>query len=71
MKDDRGDLDLTKQIEQLQARVKDLEEINQSHKQLNGELRRDNGILADEVATLQNRLNQMDPLGKLRKKGLM
>ena len=71
MKDDRGDLDLTKQIEQLQARVKDLEEINQSHQQLNGELRRDNGILADEVATLQNRLNQMDPLGKLRKKGLM
>ena len=71
MKDDRGDLDLTKQIEQLQARVKDLEEINQSHKQLNGELRRDNGILADEVATLQNRLNQMDPLGMLRKKGLM
>jgi|AP95_1055475.scaffolds.fasta_scaffold191793_2 peptidoglycan hydrolase CwlO-like protein len=71
MKDDRGDLDLTNQIEQLQARVKDLEEINQSHKQLNGELRRDNGILADEVATLQNRLNQMDPLGKLRKKGLM
>ena len=71
MKDDRGDLDLTKQIEQLQARVKDLEEINQSHKQLNGELRRDNGILAEEVATLQNRLNQMDPLGKLRKKGLM
>ena len=71
MKDDRGDLDLTKQIEQLQVRVKDLEEINQSHKQLNGELRRDNGILADEVATLQNRLNQMDPLGKLRKKGLM
>ena len=71
MKDDRGDLDLTNQIEQLQVRVKDLEEINQSHKQLNGELRRDNGILADEVATLQNRLNQMDPLGKLRKKGLM
>ena len=71
MKDDREDLDLANQIEQLQARVKDLEEINQSHKQLNGELRRDNGILADEVATLQNRLNQMDPLGKLRKKGLM
>ena len=71
MKDDRGDLDLTNQIEQLQVRVKDLEAINQSHKQLNGELRRDNGILADEVATLQNRLNQMDPLGKLRKKGLM
>ena len=30
----RGDLDLTKQIEQLQARVKDLEEINQLHKQV-------------------------------------
>jgi uncharacterized protein YlxW (UPF0749 family) len=71
MKDDREDLDLANQIEQLEARVKDLEAINQSHKQLNGELRRDNAILADEVATLQNRLNQMDPLGKLRKKGLM
>jgi hypothetical protein len=55
MKDDRGKLDLTKQIEVLKAevnllsshlgdayvRVKDLQRINESHKKLNGELRKE------------------------------
>ena len=55
MKDDRGKLDLTKQIEVLKAevnllssqlgdayvRVKDLQTINESHKKLNGELRKE------------------------------
>ena len=55
MKDDRGKLDLTKQIEVLKAeinllsshlgdayvRVKQLERINESHKKLNGELRKE------------------------------
>ena len=39
MKDDRGDLDMSKQIEELQQRVKDLESINEGHRQLNAELR--------------------------------
>ena len=39
MKDDRGDLDMSKQIEELQQRVKELESINDAHRQLNGQLR--------------------------------
>jgi|TARA_A100001201_G_scaffold55171_1_gene53682 predicted RNase H-like nuclease (RuvC/YqgF family) len=39
MKDDRGELDMSKQIEELQQRVKDLESINEGHRQLNSELR--------------------------------
>ena len=35
----------------------------------NIELKRDNTILAHDVATLNNRLNDMDPLPGLRKKG--
>ena len=55
MKDDRGKLDLTKQIEVLKAevnllsshlgdayvRVKQFERINESHKKLNGEVRKE------------------------------
>ena len=39
MKDDRGDLDMSKQIEELQQRVKELESINDGHRLLNGQLR--------------------------------
>ena len=53
MKDDRSDLDLTKQIDQLKlqvrflneqlqfaaTRIKDLGEINEGHRELNGRLR--------------------------------
>jgi len=39
MKDDRGDLDMSKQIEELQKRVKELEDINDGHRELNGQLR--------------------------------
>ena len=56
--DDRGDLDLTKQIEELKARIKSLDEINESHKKLNGDLRRDNKILADDNAILTDRLRE-------------
>ena len=38
-KDNRGSHDLEVQIERLQLRVKDLEEINKKHQELNGELR--------------------------------
>ena len=39
MKDDRGDLDMSKQVEELQQRVKELEDINDGHRELNGQLR--------------------------------
>ncbi len=39
MKDDRGELDMSRQIEELQKRVKELEDINDGHRQLNGQLR--------------------------------
>ena len=40
-KDDRGDHDLELQIERLKLRVRDLEEINDKHKKLNGKLRKE------------------------------
>ena len=40
-KDDRGDHDLELQIGRLKLRVRDLEEINDKHKKLNGELRKE------------------------------
>ena len=38
-RDDRGPHDLEVQIERLELRVRDLEEINKKHQKLNGELR--------------------------------
>ena len=40
-KDYRGDLDLEMRIEQLNKRVKDLEDINDGHRKLNQELRKE------------------------------
>ena len=40
-KDDRGENDLELQIERLKIRVRDLEEINDKHKKLNGKLRKE------------------------------
>ena len=39
--DARGDSDLEKQIATLKARVKDLEDINKKHQELNGQLRKE------------------------------
>ena len=41
MKEDRGDNDLEAIIETLTQRVKELEEINKKHQELNGELRKE------------------------------
>ena len=63
MKDDRGELDLTKQIEdkdelikELRKRVNELLAINKSHQQLMGkqiqeneDLKRDNKLLAKQI----------------------
>ena len=40
-KDDRGSHDLEVQIEKLQLRVRELENINNQHQKLNGELRKE------------------------------
>ena len=39
--DDRGDSDLEKQIAKLKERIKDLEDINKKHQELNGQLRKE------------------------------
>ena len=44
--------------ETFKKRIKELEEINKSHQKLNGDLRRDNQILADDNANLTDRLRQ-------------
>jgi len=63
MKDDRGELDLTKQVENkdelikgLRQRINELMAINKSHQQLmskqiqeNEELKRDNKLLAKQI----------------------
>ena len=71
MTDDRGPLDLERRIEELNNSLSIALEINDKYQRENKELKRDNSILADDVATLNNRLNQMDPIPGLRKKGLM
>ena len=59
MKDDRGDLDLTKIIEDLKKEIV--------------ELKRDNTLLSYDVATLTNRIQEFEssPVLSLRKKGLI
>jgi hypothetical protein len=56
MKDDRGKLDLTRQIEDLTKQKKFLQDkCRQAGADIN-ELKRDNSLLAMDVATLTNRL---------------
>tara|TARA_R100001244_G_scaffold59906_1_gene50245 strand:+ start:305 stop:535 length:231 start_codon:yes stop_codon:yes gene_type:complete len=76
MKDDRGELDLTKQIEELQARIKELQirlgealEIDEAHQKQMGKLQarlteveEDNTKLAHQVEDLK--------LNHVRKAGL-
>ena len=56
MKDDKGELDLTKQIEDLTKQKQFLQDkCRQAGAEIN-ELKRDNSLLAIDVATLTNRL---------------
>ena len=71
MKEDEETSDLTKRINELENSLSIALEINDKYQRENKELKRDNSILADDVATLTNRLNQLDPISGLRKKGLM
>ena len=59
MKDDRGELDMSRQIEELQKRVKELEDINDGHRQLNGQLRFELSMwkqIGSELETTKNLL---------------
>ena len=71
--DDRGDLDLTKQIEVLKARIADLESIEETHRKLNQELRKEIWQWkekAGEVEALESRVKQQQEL-KLLQQHLM
>ena len=78
MKDDRGELDMSRQIEQLQKRVKELEDINDGHRQLNGQLRFELSMwkqIGSELETTKNLLQGYrsvinDLSNKLRQKDL-
>ena len=66
MKDDRGELDLTKMIEDLTTKLKSVKEDLESHRELNSNLKRelqqvktDNVILADDNAILYDRLRTL------------
>ena len=63
--EDRGDLDLTKQIEVLKARIVDLESIEEVHKKLNQELRKEIWQWkekAGQVEALESRVRQQQEL---------
>ena len=63
--DDRGDLDLTKQIDMLKARIADLESIEETHRKLNQELRQEIWQWkekAGQVEALESRVSQQQEL---------
>jgi len=51
MNDERGPMDLERQIEDLKKRVEDLESINTAHQHLNGQLRDENFKLKQQVGS--------------------
>ena len=60
MKDDRGKLDLTRQIEDLTKKKEFLQsKCRQAGAEIN-DLKRDNIILSDDVATLTNRIQELE-----------
>ena len=60
MKDDKGELDLTKQIEDLTKQKEFLQDkCRQAGAEIN-ELKRDNTLLSYDVATLTNRIQGLE-----------
>ena len=60
MKDDRGKLDLIRQIEDLTKQKEFLQsKCRQAGAEIN-DLKRDNIILSDDVATLTNRIQELE-----------
>ena len=70
VKDDRGSLDLTRQIDNLNIKVKNLDGLEKLHKETNGDLRVHNLKLDREIYQLkkdmamQNETHQMDIIQK-------
>jgi len=70
VKDDRGSLDLTRQIDDLNIKVKNLDGLEKLHKETNGDLRVHNLKLDREIYQLkkdmamQNETHQMDIIQK-------
>ena len=64
-KDDRGSQDLEVQIERLQLRVRDLEDINEGHRQLNGELRKEMHGLQEKASELEKTKNLLQGYKKV------
>ena len=63
--DDRGQHDLTKQIDMLKARIADLESIEETHRKLNQELRKEIWQWkekAGQVEALESRVSQQQEL---------
>jgi len=65
MKDHRGELDLTKVIDNLTSELKSVKDVEESHRKLTDKLqqeleecKRDNVILSHDNATLLNRLRE-------------
>ena len=63
--DERGDSDLEKQIDTLKARVKDLEEINEGHRMLNAELRKEIFTWKKSVSELEKAKNLLQGYKKV------
>ena len=53
----RGSNDLEVQIERLQLRVRELEDINEGHRQLNGELRKEINMLKQKSSEAEKDKN--------------
>ena len=50
-KDERGEHDLERQIETLKLRIRELEDINEGHRLLNGELRKEMQQLKEKASS--------------------
>ena len=50
-KDERGEHDLERQIETLKLRIRELEDINEGHRLLNGELRKEMQELKEKASS--------------------
>ena len=61
----RGSNDLEVQIERLQLRVRELEDINEGHRQLNGELRKEINMLKQKSSEAEKDKNLLQGYKKV------
>ena len=71
-KEQRGENDLELKIERLQLRIRELEDINEGHRKLNGELRKElTNINEKYVDSLKKLADQKDLVKTYRKAGIL